>query len=416
MDYSSLLGTLKTRARVISLAGPLHFANTPSSLSSTSPFPEASSPWGRDGVPGSALEHLGDTAVFGDTPEFPRGGHMTPTDRIGDFGHVDVTVGVHRNAVGRNELPGTFALFVRSKATHHLAFQVINGDTVPEPRGVIHAPHAIEFSHINMLTPQHHGIRPMDVVPHRDKAALRIEQLDAVRFPIHDIDGIVGVDGNIVWPNELASVNAWTAPGEFVGPGPRIDMNPGVAIAVGDLDVPIGGHDGCRGRPVKRGAAPLGRRMIARANLHHLLALGRELLNGMDAIVRHQQRAIVGDIQAVGAVTKEALAKRAQVVPVAIEDHERVLSTGQDVDLVLGIHRYPWAFLKRDTLGEFAPPLDIFIAKVPNPIHFTHRLSPFTVAQDCNTGPIISSPALRVNTEAGHSPDKEHMCMVAIVP
>ena len=65
---------------------------------------------------------------------------MTPTDRIGDFGHVDVTVRVHRNAVGRNELPGTFALFVRSKATHHLAFQVINGDTVPEARGVIDFP------------------------------------------------------------------------------------------------------------------------------------------------------------------------------------------------------------------------------------------------------------------------------------
>src|SRR5262249_14422951 len=80
-------------------------------------------PWGLDGVPGASLERLGDTAVFGDTPEFPRGGPMTPTDCIGDFGHVDVTVGVHRNAVGRNELPGTFALFVRAKATHHLAFQ-----------------------------------------------------------------------------------------------------------------------------------------------------------------------------------------------------------------------------------------------------------------------------------------------------
>src|SRR6266446_844775 len=228
-----------------------------------------------------------------------------------------------------------------------------------------------------MLPPQHHGIRPMDVVPHSDKVALRIEQLDAVRFPIHYIDGIVGIDGNIVWPNELARVNAGTAPGAFVGPGPRINMNPGVAIAVGDVDVPIAVHDGCRGRPVKRGAAPLGCRLIARANLHHPLARGRELLNGMDAIVGHQQRAIVGDIQAVGAVTKESLAKRAQVVPVAIKDHERVLATGQDVYMVLGIHSHPRAFLKRDTLWEFAPPLDILIPKVTNPIHFTHRLSPF---------------------------------------
>jgi hypothetical protein len=136
----------------------------------------------------------------------------------------------------------------------------------------------------------------------------------------------------------------------------------------------------------------------------------------MDAIVRHQQRAIVGDIQAVGAVTKEALAKRAQVVPVAIKDHERVLSTGQDVYLVLGIYSDPRAFLKRDSLGERAPPLDILIAKVPNPIHFTHRLSPFTVAQDCHTGLIISAPALRVNTAAGHSPDKQRMGMLGRVP
>jgi hypothetical protein len=84
--------------------------------------------------------------------------------------------------------------------------------------------------------------------------------------------------------------------------------------------------------------------------------------------------------------------------------------------MVLGIHSYPRAFLKRDTLGEFAPPLDILIAKVPNPIHFTHRLSPCTVVQDCHTGLIISSPALRVNTEAGHSPDKERMGMLRRVP
>ena len=47
---------------------------------------------------------LGYTAVFGETAELPRGLHMTPTDRIGDFGHVDVTVRIAPDSMRREEV------------------------------------------------------------------------------------------------------------------------------------------------------------------------------------------------------------------------------------------------------------------------------------------------------------------------
>src|SRR5712692_4043469 len=108
----------------------------------------------------------------------------------------------------------------------------------------------------------------------------------------------------------------------------------------------------------------------------------------------------MGYIQAVSTITEEPLTERAQVVPLAIEDHERVLSTRQDVHVVLAIHGHPGAFVKPDTLWEFAPTLDILVPKITDSIHLTHSWPPFIVAQNSYKWPILGPSALQVNAAA----------------
>ena len=56
---------------------------------------------------------------------------------------------------------------------------------------------------------------------------------------------------------------------------------------------------------VERLAAPARGRVVALAQLPHLFAVGAELLNGVDAVVGGQQRVVVADVEAVGAVVAE---------------------------------------------------------------------------------------------------------------
>src|SRR5262245_12219454 len=92
----------------------------------------------------------------------------------------------------------------------------------------------------------------------------------------------------------------------------------------------------------------------------------------MNAVVRHQQGTILGDIQAVGTVAKVPLAEGAQVVSLTVKHHDRVLTAGEDIDIVPNIHGDSGAFLKGEARGQLAPALDILIAKVSDSVHFTH--------------------------------------------
>src|SRR5207248_3451741 len=103
---------------------------------------------------------------------------------------------------------------------------------------------------------------------------------------------------------------------------------------------------------------------------------------GVDTVVGDQQRVIMGNIQTVRAIAEASFPKRAQIVAVAIEDHNRVLSTRQDVHIVVCIDGYTGAFVEGDAGREFAPSLDVLITKIADSIDFTHVLPPFTTDKD----------------------------------
>src|SRR5262245_16738401 len=122
----------------------------------------------------------------------------------------------------------------------------------------------------------------MDIIPHGDERALWIKDLDAVRLAVHDIDLLVGVNGDVVWPDELAGINAWSPPGKFVLAGPRIHVDPRIAIAIGHVDVAGARPDRGRRWPVERFTAPLCRWGVTFADFQELIAARGELLDCMN--------------------------------------------------------------------------------------------------------------------------------------
>jgi hypothetical protein len=52
-----------------------------------------------------------------------------------------------------NELTWSFAFFLGTEATDHVALQIIDRNAVSQAWGVIYTSHAVEFPHVDMLSP-----------------------------------------------------------------------------------------------------------------------------------------------------------------------------------------------------------------------------------------------------------------------
>ena len=105
---------------------------------------------------------------------------------------------------GGSELAGPFSLLLGAEQADPVAVQVVDRHPVAQARGIIHTAHAVQLSDVNVVFPEHHGVRPVDVVPHGDEAAFHVENLYAMGLPIHDVDSLVFVDGDVMGPDELA--------------------------------------------------------------------------------------------------------------------------------------------------------------------------------------------------------------------
>ena len=98
----------------------------------------------------------------------------------------------------------------------------------------------------------------------------------------------------------------------------------------------------------------------------------------MDAVIGGQQRIVVSDVQAVGAVVAEqALAERAHIVAVAVKDHDRLSAPGQHEYVVVGVHGHAGAFLEIHAVGQLGPVLDEFVTEIAFAVYFWHFQHPF---------------------------------------
>jgi hypothetical protein len=91
-------------------------------------------------------------------------------------------------------------------------------------------------------------------------------------------------------------------------------------------------------------------------------------------------------------VTKVLLSKGALIIALAVEHHDRMIAPSQDVHVVLGIYRHTGTLDISDSLGQLAPTLDIFVAKIANTVDLTHRLIP----------PLITDMALVTDTASAY--------------
>ena len=87
-------------------------------------------------------------------------------DGEGHFGHVHGALGIDRDAMGGDELTGALALFGAAEHTDPVAFQIVNGHTVAQPGRFVNSAHAVQFTDVDMILPQHHRVGAVDVVPH----------------------------------------------------------------------------------------------------------------------------------------------------------------------------------------------------------------------------------------------------------
>ena len=120
--------------------------------------------------------------------------------------------------------------------------------------------------------------------------------------------------------------------------------------------------------------------MISCPKINQSGTVGREFLNGVDTIIRHQQRTVVGNVKAMGSVAKVFLSKRTLIVPLAFKNHNVMIAPSHYLHIILVIHSHALTLHIANTLRQFTPSIDIFVAKIANAINLTHGISPPVIA------------------------------------
>src|SRR5207237_1233147 len=95
------------------------------------------------------------------------------------------------------------------------------------------------------------------VVPLRLVFAVAVEYLDAVVFAVGDVDPAIRVAADVVGDVELTGIGARLAPGEQQLAIRAEFMDPGVAVAVRNIEIALRRHRGV-GAAVERVAAHIG--------------------------------------------------------------------------------------------------------------------------------------------------------------
>ena len=151
-------------------------------------------------------------------------------------------------------------------------------------------------------------------------------------------------------------------PDPLLAPGPhqlavgRILVNAGIAIAIGDEQVPVGRERGV-GAAVERLVAHERRRGAGHAERHQHLAFQRAASDGVAAVVGEVERLVRADMDAVGARIF-SLTPGPQEIALAVEDDHRVLAAVEHIDLVLAVDRYGRDIAKLPSVGQLRPVLD----------------------------------------------------------
>ena len=210
---------------------------------------------------------------------------------------------------------------------------------------------------------------------HLEEAALAVEDLHAVGLAVGDVDALVLVDGHVMGPDELARVDAGTAPGADVVAFGGVAVHIRVAVPVRDEEIAADGRDGRVRRTVERLAAPDRRRVAADRELQ--IALGRPLRDRVRPVIDAPDGVIGTDEHAVGASVEHPLAEAAQEPSAQVEHHHGVVRVAREEEhLVPRVDRYTGRLLQGHAARELLPVLDDFVAEGAFTQNHRHRCAP----------------------------------------
>src|SRR5215467_11134060 len=145
-------------------------------------------------------------------------------------------------------------------------------------------------------------------------------------------------------------------------------MHATIAVAVGHVEIASGTHSNIRGA-VEGTGAPRDRHQIlaiiagVRGRIHHAkghkqLALGRELPDGVVAIIRAENRTVRAHGDTVRAVGELTLTPRAQEIALLVVYYDGMIPTSDEVHTVLAIYCHPCYVPMRVALGQLFPSLN----------------------------------------------------------
>ena len=201
--------------------------------------------------------------------------------------------------------------------------------------------------------------------PHVQHVAVAVEHLDSVGLAVCDEDPVVVVHGDVVRAQELARIYAGTAPALHILSVAGVLVDVEVAIAVGYVYVTgLSGDRGVR-RPVERFASPYPGRHAGCADGHQQLPVTGELGDGVDAVVHTVDRVLRPNVDAVRAVSEDALAEPPREVAVSVEHYYgEVWIAAEGVDVVLRVHRYAGSLDQPCAFRHLVPVQDVLVSEI----------------------------------------------------
>ena len=203
------------------------------------------------------------------------------------------------------ELARAFPFVHIAELADKVTLQVEYGNTVPETRGIVYSSHTIQFTNVDMFSPENHRVRSVDVTPHGLEFTVGVENLNPVGFTVDYIYVSVTIYGDVVRAYELACVYTRATPGKFVFSRARVDVDAGVAVSIRYVNVTVSWVDRGGGGAVERFTAPAFSGLIPLSYLHQFFTRGAELLNSVDPVVSAQQRVVMSYIKPMSSVGTE---------------------------------------------------------------------------------------------------------------
>ena len=226
--------------------------------------------------------------------------------------------------------------------------------------------HAGKLANVDVpVWAERHAVGKVDIVPNVGHLAISVENLDSMGLSVCHNHPVVVVHDDVMGSQKLSGVDSRLAPGHHMLAFGGVLVNPEVAVAVGDVDVPcVLGHRRV-GWAVEGRALPFLCRNSGFADCHEQFAVLSPFGDGVDTVVHAEHRAVGSDQNSVSPVSENALAEPSHVIPVGVEDHHGIIGVpAEGVHMIGGVHRDAGSLNEFRVTGQLVPVVYVLVREI----------------------------------------------------